>query len=52
VLLNLGDARRRCDLARIDAARGEVVVATGERRGAVPLDDLTLEPLEGLALQL
>jgi alpha-glucosidase len=52
VLLNVGDARRGCDLAHIDAARGEVVVATGDRRGGVPLDELTLEPLEGLALRL
>jgi hypothetical protein len=30
----------------------EVLVATSDRRGAVRLDALTLEPFEGLALRL
>jgi hypothetical protein len=34
------------------ASEGEVLVATSERGGTVPLDRLTLAPLEGLALRL
>jgi len=52
VLLNTGGEARDCDLARVDATVGEVVVATGERQGRLPLDGLRLEPLEGLALRL
>lgn len=52
VLLNVGDARRTCDLNRLGLAIGEVVVATSARHGTVELDALVLEPLEGLALRL
>lgn len=54
VLLNLGDASARCalPLARIGTARGEVMVATSDRSGAVDLAALELAPLEGMALRL
>lgn len=52
VVLNVGDDPRRCDLRADAASEGEVLVATSERRGRVPLDRLTLAPLEGLALRL
>jgi hypothetical protein len=53
-LLNVGDARRRCDLplARLAVEHGDVVVATSDRSGRVSLASLTLEPLEGVALRL
>jgi alpha-glucosidase len=52
VLLNTGAAVRPCDLGRVAADVAEVLVATSDRRGAVRLDALTLEPFEGLALRL
>jgi len=52
VLLNVGDVPRECDLRQAVAAAGEVVVATSDRIGKVPLDRLTLAPLEGIALRL
>lgn len=52
VLLNTGDEPRRCDLARVEAARGEVIVTTGERAGTVDLGAPVLEPLEGVALRI
>ena len=52
VLLNVGGEPRRCDLARLDAVDGQVLVATSERAGRVSLGDLTLAPLEGLALRI
>jgi alpha-glucosidase len=52
VLINVGDARRACDLSRLRTSAGEIVVATSDRGGTVALDGLALEPLEGLALRL
>ncbi len=52
VLLNVGSSARRCDLRRVAATAGEVVVATGERSGRVELTDLELRPFEGIALRL
>ena len=52
VLLNTGGSARACDLRRLPADDGEVVVTTGARSGRIALADLTLEPLEGLALRL
>ncbi|CAN5277352.1 alpha-amylase family glycosyl hydrolase [soil metagenome] len=52
VLLNVGSSARRCDLRRVAATEGEVVVATGERNGRVELTDLELRPFEGIALRL
>ena len=52
VLLNVGSSARRCDLRRVAATAGEVVVATGERDGRVELTDLELQPFEGIALRL
>jgi alpha-glucosidase len=52
VLLNVGDAQQRCDLGRIPEASGEVIVATSDRRGTLVLAELTLAPLEGIALRL
>jgi alpha-glucosidase len=52
VLLNVGDRERECDLRRLDARGGEVVVATGERSGTVAFTGLTIEPLEGIAVRL
>jgi hypothetical protein len=52
VLLNAGDSARTCDLRRLPADAGEVVVTTGKRSGRTTLGDLTLEPLEGVALRL
>jgi alpha-glucosidase len=54
-LANLGPIMRTCDLGGLLAegvSRGLVVVATSGREGEVALDDLTLEPLEGIALRL
>ena len=50
VLLNLADEVRDCDLGEIGVPAGTVVVGTGTRHGAVALDHLRLEPLEGLAI--
>jgi alpha-glucosidase len=52
VLLNVGDAERACDLGRVDADAGEVLVATSARRSRVVLSDLRLEGLEGFALRI
>jgi len=52
VLLNVGGSARRCDLRRVAATAGEVVVATGESNGRVELTDLELQPFEGIALRL
>ncbi len=52
VLLNVGDEVRACDVRSMRESRGTVVVATGGRRGAVSLDGLEQEPLEGLVLLL
>jgi alpha-glucosidase len=51
-LLNVGDGPRGCDLERLLTPSGEVVVATSDRSGSVPLEGLVVEPLEGLALRL
>ncbi len=51
-LLNVGDMAAGCDLPPLGIDDGTVVVATSERTGHVPLDELTLEPLEGVALLL
>ena len=51
-LLNTGGSARACDLRAVLAGEGEVVVTTGARSGRIALADLTLEPLEGLALRL
>ncbi len=51
VLVNMGDRAASVDVSRV-GARGEVLVATGQRRGDVELADLRLEPLEGLVLRL
>ena len=52
VLLNTGDRPRTCDLARVDAPFGEVLVATSDRSGRVQLEGLTLAGLEGVAIRL
>ncbi len=52
VLANIGDVERRCDLRRVAAKRGTLVVATSDRTGSVSLDGLVLEPREGVALRL
>ncbi|MGZ8512203.1 MAG: alpha-amylase family glycosyl hydrolase [Candidatus Limnocylindria bacterium] len=52
VLLNLADDARACDLRQAVAASGDVLVATSARSGRISLDELTLAPLEGLALRL
>ncbi len=52
VLLNVGDAEQRCDLRRVAATDGEVIVATSARTGRADLTDLTLAGLEGIALRL
>jgi len=52
VLLNTGDAPRRCELQAVPGPRGRVVVATSARDGEVALDGLMLEPLEGIVLRL
>ena len=48
------DAICPCELplADVGSERGTVVVATSDRRGAVDLADLVLEPLEGIAIRL
>lgn len=53
-LLNVGDAPRACSLptARLGTHAGDVVVATSDRSGSVSLTDLTVGPLEGLAIKL
>ena len=51
-LLNTGGSARACDLRLLTADDAEVVVTTGTRSGRIALADLTLEPLEGLALRL
>ena len=52
VVLNLADVARECDLRQAGATAGDVLVATSDRSGSVPLEGLTLAPLEGLALRL
>jgi glycosidase len=53
-LLNVDDGPRHCRLpsARLGSRAGAVLVATSTRTGIVELDDLVLEPLEGIALRL
>jgi alpha-glucosidase len=52
-LLNVGEAQASCLLPPLGTDTGEVVVSTGTpREGRIALEGLTLEPLEGLALQL
>jgi glycosidase len=53
-LLNVGDEARACSLpmARLHSDAGDVVVATSNRSGRASLADLTVEPLEGVALRL
>ena len=52
VLLNVADTPRDCDIRQAGATAGDVVVATSDRIGRVPLEGLTLGPLEGVALRL
>jgi alpha-glucosidase len=52
VLLNTGDQVRRCDLGAVAERTGSVVVGTGSRTGALALDEIELEPLEGIVLRL
>ena len=52
VLLNLSEEVRSCDLGRLGATAGAIVVATSGRSGDVKLQDLALAPLEGLAVRL
>jgi alpha-glucosidase len=52
VLVNTGGAARVCDLDRVAARAGEVMIATSVRRGSVALDSLSLEPFEGIAVLL
>ncbi len=52
VLVNLGAEAPVCDLRAVNAADGEVVVATSDRTGSVALGALRLAPLEGIALRL
>ena len=52
VLLNVGNETRTCDLRRIAVEEGEVLVATSDRSGRVPLDGLALEPLEGIVVTI
>jgi alpha-glucosidase len=52
VLLNVGEASRRCVIPPLGTETGEVIVATSERSGGVSLDGLTIAPLEGIALRL
>jgi alpha-glucosidase len=52
VLLNIGDTAQSCSLGRVEAASGEVLVATSQRTGRLELDTMRLESLEGLVLRL
>ena len=52
ILLNAGDQLQACDLGAVPERAGRVVVATGERNGGISLDDIELEPLEGIVLRL
>ena len=52
VLLNVGRTARDCDLGRVLADDGDVLVATTERAGRIALAGLTLAPYEGIALRL
>jgi len=52
VLLNTGDEARDCDLRAVPERAGHVLVATGDRHGALTLDGLELGPLEGIVLRL
>jgi alpha-glucosidase len=51
LIANMADAAASVDASRM-AAIGEVMAATGSRRGSVELGDLRLDPLEGLLLRL
>ncbi len=51
VVANMGTRTERLRLPPL-GDRGEVLLATGGRRGGVQLADLRLEPLEGLVIQL
>lgn len=52
VLLNTSDGERQCALDGFGAVTGVVLVATSARTGRHALSDLTLAPLEGIALGL
>ncbi|MBA4170540.1 MAG: alpha-amylase, partial [Chloroflexi bacterium] len=52
VLLNTSDGERQCALDGSGAVTGVVLVATSARTGRHALSDLTLAPLEGIALGL
>ncbi len=52
ILLNTGNGERLCSLERLQATSGEVIAATSDRAGLVSLTDLSLGPLEGLALRM
>jgi alpha-glucosidase len=52
VLVNLGNEERRCDLHRVAADGGEVLVATSGREGRVDLNGLEIGPREGLLVRL
>ena len=52
VLLNVSAEPRRCELAGVGAESGAILVGTGPRAGSISLRDLTLEPLEGIALRI
>ena len=51
VLANMGDAPAMVDLSRI-GSQAAVMAGTGSRQGALALDNLELDPLEGLLLRL
>ena len=52
VVLNVGDEERRCDLRALPERSGTALTGTGDRDGVISLDELVLEPLEGIALRL
>jgi alpha-glucosidase len=51
VLVNMGEGAASVDASRVGHS-GDVLIATGERRGRVDLADLHLDALEGLVLRL
>jgi alpha-glucosidase len=51
LMANMGAATSAADLSAI-AAGGDVLAGTAAREGWLPLDDVLLEPLEGLLLRL
>jgi alpha-glucosidase len=52
VLVNISDEVRACDLRRVAAEAGEVLVATSGREGRVQLDGFGIGPGEGLLVRL